>query len=231
MKGEFDMKMKKLMGAVLLTCGISAASGVYAQGVPVFDATAAANFIQQLMNQQEELGLSQDQLSMLQNLVDSSTGNRGLGSVNFDPALREYLPLEWQGVYDDVMSNPQASGILEGEVLEGTIDQQQAHVVDRRRQAIAADKSIGMRGLEMARVRMNTIDALMQQIDSTQDQKAIEELQARIAIEQAGLQNDIIRLQLVQQLQVAETRLMDEQRRQVGQEVFNPANTGMPRIR
>ncbi len=56
----------------------------------------------------------------------------------------------------------------------------------------------------------------MHQINATQDAKAVAEIQARIAVEQATIANEATKLQLVAMLEQAEERLQEEQREEVG---------------
>lgn len=42
------------------------------------------------------------QINQMKQQYESLTGSRGLGNILNNPALREYLPADWQGVYDAV---------------------------------------------------------------------------------------------------------------------------------
>lgn len=70
----------------------------------------------------------------------------------------------------------------------------------------------------------------MDEISRTQDQKAIEELQARIAGEQAAIQNETTKLQMIAQLRQAEQALISEQRRERNMRILSSGNQGMPTI-
>ncbi len=107
----------------------------------------------------------------------------------------------------------------------------QRQIEQRSRMAAATNKAVGLRAYQGAHQRLNQIEGLMDQIDQTQDQKSIQELQARLAGEQAAIQNETTKLQLIAQLQSAEQRLVDEQKREMSRRILNPENQGMPSIR
>jgi type IV secretion system protein VirB5 len=78
---------------------------------------------------------------------------------------------------------------------------------------------------------MEQLDNLLGQINKTQDPKALGELQARIAMEQASLQNEAIKLQLMAHMAQAERQLVEEQRRAASAAILNPANTKMFKVK
>jgi len=171
-------------------------------------------------------------------LYESVTGSRGFGDVMRNSQLRQYLPDDddMVSVYDSVNGGgyPGISGaiddILDAEGFDGSIDDMQDHIVQRSRNAAAIDKAMGLRAYEGAQARLDQIEALMNQISATQDQKGIDELQARIAGEQAAIQNEMTKLQMISQLQAAEQRLVAEQRREMNRRILSSDNTAMPGI-
>ena len=84
----------------------------------------------------------------------------------------------------------------------------------RKRQldVMAANKAMTMQAYDATLARVNNINALMAKADTTMDTKAAADLQNRMASENAMIQNEQIRLNLLAQLQVAETQLANEQR-------------------
>ena len=77
---------------------------------------------------------------------------------------------------------------------------------------MAANKAMTMQAYDATLARVNNINALMAKADTTMDTKAAADLQNRMASENAMIQNEQIRLNLLAQLQVAETQLANEQR-------------------
>jgi type IV secretion system protein VirB5 len=117
------------------------------------------------------------------------------------------------------------------EKFTGTIDDMQKHIEGRMEQAAIVDKAVGLQAYEGLQGRMKQVDNLMAEIKNTPDPKSIAELQARIAIEQAYIQNEMTKLQLVSQLQRSEQQLIEQQKYQMSRRILNPKNTGMPKIK
>jgi type IV secretion system protein VirB5 len=214
--------MRWYVTALALLAGVPA----YAN-LPVFDAT---NFAELVRN----VEVLQQQLVQLKATYDSLHGSRGLGAVLYNPALRQYLPEEWAGIYDAVAAGRYAgiSGSLRdierAERLTGTMAQQIGSMQRRERSTALANKALGIRAYDGARQRLDEIESLMHQVNLTQDEKGAAEIQARIAVEQAAVANETTKLQLVQMLQQAEEKLAAQQRHEVAQKILDPAVTGSP---
>lgn len=107
-----------------------------------------------------------------------------------------------------------------------------ARAIDERsRRTMVTDKAIGLRAYEGAQQRLDQIDGLMDEISRTQDQKAIEELQARIAAEQTAIQNETTKLQMIAHLRHAEQTLIAEQKRELNRRILSSENRAMPTLR
>ena len=212
---------------VLVGMALVAAREARAQGLPVFDSSSFGQMVLSVKT------LS-DQLTQLRATYEALSGIRGLGSALYNPALRQYLPPDWARVYDGAMAGGYAgisgtlSAIQAAESLAGSISEQQARILARSRRAAATDKAVGLTAYQSARERLSQIESLMGQINLTRDQKSIQEVQARIAVEQAALQHETTKLQLVAMLQQAEHRLIEQQKADVAQKILSSSNTGMP---
>lgn len=197
--------------------------------IPVTD---AASISQQVANQIETIAkwkIQYDQMvTQIENMereYEALTGGRGLGTILNDPRYREYLPDEWQGVYDAVrnggyegLSGRAATIHAENQVFDACAHLQ---INDQRlaceAQAVkgAQDKAFALDAYDAARDRLNQIDQLMQRINTTQDPKDIAELQGRIAAEQAMIQNEQTKLQMYAMVAEAEDRLQEQRRLEV----------------
>jgi type IV secretion system protein VirB5 len=203
------------------------ASGARAQGIPVFDSSSLAQMVMSV----KALG---DQLNQLHATYNALSGARGLGDVLYNRALRQYLPADWMRVYDGAISGGYTgiSGTLSAiravERGAGTVDEVQARIVRRSRTTAVTDKAVGLQAFEGASARLGQIEGLMGQINRTRDPKGIQELQARIAVEQAAVQNETTKLQLVAMLQRAEERLAEQQKSDLAQRILGASNKGMP---
>lgn len=229
--------MKKLVMTAAVAAILGAAGPAMAAGIPVFDGTRAVDFIQQFTRMKEQLDTAKDQLAEAQRMYESVTGARGFGDVLRNQNLREYLPEDLKTVYDSANGGGYSgiSGsikdILREEELTGSVDDMRRSIEERSRNAAATDKAMGLKAFEGAQKRLAQIEGLMDEIGRTQDQKAITELQARIQGEQAAIQNETTKLQMIAQLRSAEQSLIAEQKRERSMKILSSQNQGMPGIR
>jgi type IV secretion system protein VirB5 len=217
--------MKRLIALVVLVAAPAALANY-----PVFDATNFAKMVEQVRITAQQLQQAKATYESLQALH----GTRNLGAVLYNPALRQYLPEQWAGVYDAVAAGRYAgiSGsvrdIERAEQLTGTVAEQIDRMRQRSRTTAVANKALGLRAFDGAKARLQQIESLMQQVNMTKDAKGVAEIQARIAIEQAAVQNETTKLQLIQMLQAAEEKLQAQQRQAAAEKILDPTITGMP---
>lgn len=202
--------------------------------IPVTDGAAIKTSVQQQVETMAKWKLQYDQMvsqiDQMKQEYQSITGVRGLGDVLNNPALRDYLPDDWQGVYDSVKSGGYAglSGRA-GQVYNDNkiYDTCVNHTDEQSRisceaQAVkgAQDKAFALDAYDKAKERLGQIDALMQEINRTQDPKSIAELQGRIAAEQALIQNEQTKLQMYSMVASAEDRLQQQRQREINAKVL-----------
>lgn len=202
--------------------------------IPVTDGAAIKTSVQQQVETMAKWKLQYDQMvsqiDQMKQEYQSITGVRGLGDVLNNPALRDYLPDDWQGVYDSVKSGGYAglSGRA-GQVYNDNkiYDTCVNHTNEQSRisceaQAVkgAQDKAFALDAYDKAKERLGQIDALMQEINRTQDPKSIAELQGRIAAEQALIQNEQTKLQMYSMVASAEDRLQQQRQLEINAKVL-----------
>lgn len=242
------MRKQNLVSALALAIGVAGpvltTPGAASAQMAVFDASSVANTAQQITQLKAQLDQMvktyetvTSQLRKAEEAYNAVTGVRNLGDIFNNPALRQYLPADMKRVYDatQVGGYRGISGtvdeILKLEALSGTTKDQMRQINERSRRGAATAKLVGEDAYEGAQLRMEQLDKLLGQINKTQDPKALGELQARIAMEQASLQNEAIKLQLMAHMAQAEERLVEQQRREASARIINPANTGMFTVR
>ncbi|AJX00982.1 type IV secretion system protein [Burkholderia gladioli pv. gladioli] len=203
-----------IAGAIAATGCLS--SVVRAQGIPVYDAQNVVQAIATVGQLKEEV---QQELQLYQSL----SGTRGFGSLMSNPVLSNSLPSNWQSVYTAIQNGGyagltgggqtlrSASGIYNCEDQSG-IDQQ---VCQRALNKPFQDKAFGTQAYQTELQELDQIQGLMQQIDVTQDQKGISELQARIQIESTAVGNEMTKLQLFRMLADSEDRLIAGQQQEL----------------
>ena len=209
------MKLKRLLIASAVMASFSFSSA-HAQGIPVIDAAGLAQAVQTVTQLQQ-------QLQQAKQLYSSMNGVRGLGSILNNPQLRNYLPENWQGVYDAVKS-----GGYNGLTSTAKVVRDANKIYDNCANKTGTTQTICYRqaaqsaqykdfignALEASGKRLAQIEGLMGQINATGDAKAIAELQARIGVEQANIQNETTKMQLFKMMADAEEKLVAQQQRE-----------------
>ena len=209
------MKLKRLLIASAVMASFSFSSA-HAQGIPVIDAAGLAQAVQTVTQLQQ-------QLEQAKQLYASMNGARGLGSILNNPQLRNYLPENWQGVYDAVKS-----GGYNGLTSTAKVVRDANKIYDNCANKTGTTQTICYRqaaqsaqykdfignALEASGKRLAQIEGLMGQINATGDAKAIAELQARIGVEQANIQNETTKMQLFKMMADAEEKLVAQQQRE-----------------
>ncbi|QBR04256.1 type IV secretion system protein [Paraburkholderia pallida] len=195
--------IRKMTGAAVLAafCLMQTA---HAQGVPVLDLQAIAQAIQTVKQLEQ-------QYSLLSNQYASTIGNRGLGDIFNDPSLRNFLPDQWQSVYDEVKSG-QLNGISG---LASSIESQEGMTAytpgqQRLNDTLAANKAMAMRSYQASIDRLTNIQQLMQQSNLTQDPAAKADLQNRWSAEISSINAEKMQLDLAGRLQDAEKELAQQ---------------------
>ena len=208
-------------GRVAVTSlSLCAAAIVHGQGVPTI---SPAELAQQMVQVQQLMQQIENQEAQYRAL----TGNSSLGTIMNDASLRNYLPEQWQDIYDHAKSGS-LSGISstmrsierqEGMTDATTPGQQRYYDV------LAANKAMNEQAYSATMARLNNIQSLMQQSNLTQDPAQKADLQNRMAAEEAMVSNEQTRLQLTAQLQQAELKLAeDQQEREFKNQFLGGAN-------
>ena len=217
----YTRKSLSLLGAIAFSAVVS--STAHAQ-IPVTD---GASIAQQVAAQIETIAKWKMQYDQMMAQIDqakqqyeSLTGSRGLGTIMNNAALRDYLPGDWQGVYDSVKSGGYSGLSGRGQSVYNSNKiydscaslkiAQERLSCEARAVKGAQDKGFALDAYDAAKSRINQIDQLMAKINDTSDPKAIAELQARIATEQANIQNEQTKLQMYAMVAAAEDRLQKQ---------------------
>lgn len=195
-------------------------TGAHAQ-IPVTDGANLAQQIQQVMAWGQQLKAMSAQYNQLQQQYQSITGNRGFGNLLNNPALQQYLPANWQSVYNQVRT--QGLGAMSPgaqQMRQSMGDTRNCDLIADTKAKASCQSNIAtpyqtydtfQNSLNVANQKPQQIQALIGQIQNTNDPKDIAELQARIAGEQAAMQNEMMKVHLSVQLAQIQTDLAKEQ--------------------
>jgi type IV secretion system protein VirB5 len=191
------------------------AVGLRAQGIPVIDVANLTQTILQVMNDITEIENQVQQISQLQNQLDSINGMRNLGNVFDDPTLKNYVPAEAYNYINAVDAagysglNATAKALRDAGMLYNCMD-----LTGGARTSCQAalsqpyqQKGLLQDAMKSAAGRLSQIQSLMGQINSTTDQKAVQEIQARIGAENALLAHEMSQVQMLQGMADSEERI------------------------
>jgi type IV secretion system protein VirB5 len=232
--------MNKRLVRIIATAFLVASAPVFAGGIPVVDGVQIGNnmmnHMEDIAKYVEQIAQLKAQLEQMQQQYKALTGSRNLGKILYDPRFRQYLPEEWQGVYDSVRNggysglSGDAAAIRAAakrfDACQHIRDDVDRTVCEARAVKSAQDKAFAIKSFDMAKARIGQIEGLMDEINETDDPKSIQELQARIAIEQAAMQNEDTKLRMLQMVAEAEDKIIQQQAHERVQK--RTAVSGMP---
>jgi type IV secretion system protein VirB5 len=182
--------MKKVLATLGATIALGC-SNVQAQGIPVIDAANLAQAINQVLAWEQQYNQMLQQIQQLQlqtenaiRNLESITGNRGLGMI---------------------------SNNITGSVVDPNL-QAQLSQINTYAGSYEAIKSQLNNLTQASTTRFAQIQSLMLAINSTNDPKAIAELNGRIQAEQAMIANEQKEVALVRQQLELQSRALDAQR-------------------
>ncbi|MGS0550510.1 P-type DNA transfer protein VirB5 [Xanthomonas oryzae] len=212
----------------LILAATLALSGTAFAGVPVTviaDVPAITNQIETMAKWKAQYDQMVSQINQMKQQYASVTGSRGLGQIMNNPALRDYLPSDWQKVYDSVRTggynglSGSGAAIYDANKVFDACGRMAAGAQRTACEAAAVkpaqDKAFAGEAYAAAKSRLDQINSLMGQINQTQDPKAIAELQGRIASEQAMIANEQTKLQLFQMMAQADEKLQEQRQREI----------------
>ncbi|WP_372371946.1 P-type DNA transfer protein VirB5 [Xanthomonas axonopodis] len=217
--------MKKLTLSLVAALALS---GSAFAGVPVSvvaDVPSVLNQIETMAKWKAQYDQMVSQIDQMKQQKEAMTGSRALGKIFNDPALRDYLPKDWQNVYDSVrkggydgLSGKAASVYTDNRVFDACkhiLGEAHRRACEAAAVKPAQDKAFASDAYDAAKSRLGQIDSLMSEINKTQDPKAIAELQGRIATEQAMIANEQTKLQLFSMMAQADEKLQQQRQHEI----------------
>lgn len=217
--------MHKRVTFTAAACALVAAVGTgsaRAQGIPVIDAANLIQTVQQVMNDITEINNQVQQITQLQNQLNSINGTRNLGNVFNNPMLKNYVPAEAYTYINAINTSgysglsATAKGLRDFGMVYNCMDL--AGDARTRCQADLArayqQKGLMQDAMKSAAGRLTQIQSLMGQINATTDQKAVQEIQARIGAENALLAHEMSQVQMLQGMADSEERIARSRERE-----------------
>ena len=212
----------KVAASVLALSVALAAGRAEAQGIPVIDAANLIQTVQQVVNDITEINNQVQQIIQLQNQLKSINGMRNLGNILNSPMLRNYVPAEAYTVVNAVNSagyaglTGTAKALRDAAMVYNCMDL--AGVARTSCQAALAQpyqvKGLLQDAMKSAAGRLVQINALMDRVNTTSDQKAVLEIQARIGAENALLAHEVSQVQMLQGMADSDERIARSRERE-----------------
>jgi type IV secretion system protein VirB5 len=193
----------------------------------VIDAPAIVQLIQEVETTAQQLATAKDQLLQAKQALQTMTGDRGMQQL-LSGTNRNYLPSDWTQVTavlqgaggfgalsTDVQSVISANTVLSPQRL-ASLPPSGQQLIQSERQWSAIQQALSHQALSSASNRFASIQNLISAISSAADQKGILDLQARISAELGMLQNEQLKVQILNQsTQAQQTSLRQQAREQV----------------
>jgi type IV secretion system protein VirB5 len=212
----------KVAAAACVIAGSFGASLVCAQGIPVIDAANLIQTIQQVIDDITSINNQVQQITQFQTQLNSINGMRNLGNVFNDPSLKNYVPAEAYTYLNAINTsgysglNATAKTLRDAGMVYNCMDL----AVDARTSCQASlaqpyqQKGLLQDAMKSAAGRLSQIQSLMGQINATSDQKAVQEIQARIGAENALLAHEMSQVQMLRGMADSEERIARSRERE-----------------
>jgi type IV secretion system protein VirB5 len=191
----------------------------------VIDVGAITQLIAQAKTLESQLLVAQENLAGAQAEFASISGGRGMERL-LSGAPRNYLPTDWAslqsamqggGAYGTlsagVTASVSANSVLSPQQLAVLAADLQSQITTERRLA-ALRQNLAREALSTTSSRFTALQQFISTLPAAADQKAVLDLQTRVATESAMLQNEQTKLQTLNQVLLAEELAAQEQARE-----------------
>ena len=192
-----------------------------AQGIPVFDTTTYLQALQTAKQTLTMVDQGRQQIQQAQQTFESLSKLTNINNIApqlNNPQVRNILPnttidaqtllrgdFSQLGALGGLASNIQSRYALSSSGSDA--DNAYSEALKNSTGSAATTAAIGENTLALTQTRMQGLEQLRQQLSYAKDPKDVMDLQARIAVEQAQLQNDMLKMQAIQMAQAGEGNL------------------------
>ncbi|MFD1244828.1 type IV secretion system protein [Paralysiella testudinis] len=182
---RFNKNRLTKLAAILISGSLMLSPIAATAGIPVTDAGSIAQAIQQGIQLKEQIDNQIKQITELKSQVQALTGTRNMGNLLKD-TVKDQVPDEWKDLYNS------ATGTNYKELLKG-----KDYKPEDALRMLTSNYSNTIKAFEDTKKRLKNIEGLMKAIDGAQDMKAAADLQNRLAAEQAIVQNNQVKLDMM----------------------------------
>jgi type IV secretion system protein VirB5 len=192
----------------------------------VIDVGAINQLVQEVAVLRQQLTTAQAELSQARDTYQAMTGDRGMERL-LAGTDRNYLPTDWSALeqvgqgssaaYGSLAASVQgllnANAVLSAQQIATLSPTEQADI-EADRQNAALLQALSRDELATASSRFGSLQELIDAIPTATDEKGILDLQARIEVEQVMLENEAIKLNVLNETERAQREADDEQIRE-----------------
>jgi type IV secretion system protein VirB5 len=193
----------------------------------VIDVGAITQLVTEVQTLQAALDTARNQLTAAQAEYTALTGPRGMDRL-LSGTARNYLPASWADVQNVAQAGgsryvPLATAVAATVTGNAVLAAPQLAVlpvpvqrqIGQEREWLAMAQQLSREELAVTSARFASLQQLIAALSQAADPKAVMDLQARIAIETAMLQNEQTKLQTLQRLTLSEQDVVQQQRREL----------------
>jgi type IV secretion system protein VirB5 len=202
--------------SVLVPFGVASPPATAAMAV--VDVKAISHLVSQVKTLNDQLNTMRDSLDQARQEFESIRGQRGMENL-LAGTVRNYLPADWaqldatlrgmassySALANSLQDLIETNAVLTPEQVALLSPMERAQL-DASRRSVALLQATTREALANTSARFASIQQLVNAIPGATDQKAILDLQARIAAEQGMLHNEQIKLDLLERTAQAEER-------------------------
>lgn len=204
--------LRRVLGAVAFVLGLLLGPSAPANAqIAVIDTASIMHLVTQLQTLESQLATARSQLTQAESALNTMTGSRGM-QLLLGSTVRNYLPADWAGFASALANANTAYGAL-GTSLQATLQANavlspqalaalgsaQSAQLGASRQNVALLQVSSQQALSRTSGQFTSLQQLISAIATATDQKSILELAARIAAEQAMIQNEQTKTQILRQ--------------------------------
>lgn len=203
--------MKKRIMTACIAISVANA-GAHGQGIAVVDYSSILKQVEQIAEMQKQLQTLNAQLTQAQQLYQSLNKMTNMGEIAGllnNPSIRQALPKDFAAAEQALMGKGGSAETFRqrDEIYTPGGNEFYAQELARAQAANAGQRSVGEQIYAAAGKRLEGIEQLRGQIGQSEDPKTTLDLQARLAVESAHIQNDLLKMQALAMVQRAEVQV------------------------
>ncbi len=222
--------MRKIIWTATAVAALAGTTPALAQGIPVYDSSGYLQALATVKNTLSMIEQGKAQIAEAQQLYGSfnkATNVNQIASSLSTDAVRHLLPSEARDIQRLMSSDNASLGSLGSSAdrirsanridlpalrPDATEYERTARdALGRRGDMAARDAAIAEAAYGVTAQRTAGLEELRSSLDGATDAKDVMDIQARVGVENAHIQNDAVQLQALQMRQQAETRLRSQQ--------------------